>query len=78
MTAKLLSFPDVNVGDIPKSLRNLADQIERGDYGDCHNIVWVMDEGDSNISVGLMGKSAEPAPLAYFLMGLGMRKMERI
>ncbi len=76
MTATLVQFPDKDVGDVPKSLRTLADAIEGGKYDDAHNLVWVIDCGGSRIEVGLIGASPSPASLAYFLLGLGMRRIE--
>lgn len=72
----VVRFPERDLKDIPATLRRIADGIERGEYGDAHNLVWVIDEGDSEISVGLCGQSTEPGAVAYHLMGMGMRKLE--
>lgn len=76
MTAQLLSLPLSDVQDVPLLLRNLADAIERGDYGDAHNLAWVIDCGDSRIEVGLMGPCGELAPMLHYLLALGVRKVE--
>ena len=78
MSAKLIAFPDSNLHDIPRELRNLADSIEAGRYGDAHTLVWAVDCGDSRIEVGLLGAAAEAAPTAYFLLGLAQRRLEDI
>jgi hypothetical protein len=61
---------------VPEGLRRLAARIEGGHYGDAHNLVWVIDHGDSIISAGLLGASAEPGPTGYYLLGRGMRHLE--
>lgn len=76
MTATLVSLPDRDLRDIPRALRDLADSIEAGEYGAAHNLAWVIDCGDNRIEVGLLGAAPEPAPTAYFLFGLGMRRIE--
>lgn len=76
MTAKLITLPDRDIRDIPRALRDLADSIEAGKYGRAYNLAWVMDCGDKRIEVGLLGASPKPAPTAYFMLGLGMRRIE--
>jgi hypothetical protein len=78
MTLKIVDFPSQNISDIPNALRTLADNIEAGEFGDAHNMAWVIDQGDGEISVGLLGQSAEPRTNAYFLFGLGMRHIENV
>lgn len=55
---KLLKFPDVGTHDLAAGLRTLADKIDKGDYGDAHNLAWVIDCGDARIEIGLLGKTA--------------------
>lgn len=76
MTLKVIDFPSPTIKDIPSCLRILADNIEAGEFGDAHNMAWVIDQGDGEISVGLLGQSSEPGTNAYFLFGLGMRHIE--
>jgi hypothetical protein len=76
MTLKIVDFPTVT--NVPESLRTLADNIEAGEYGDAHNLAWVIDMGHGDISIGLLGQCSEPGTNAYFLFGLGMRKIEDI
>ena len=76
MTAALVQFPAREVDDIPRMLRNLADGIEQGKHGESHNLAWVLDCGDGEIKVGLLGTAAELAPTLHYLLALGLRKVE--
>lgn len=73
---KIVAFPQNDIGDVAKSLRNLAESIEQGAFGEAHNLAWVIDCGDSMIECGLLGSSASPGAEAYFLFGLAKRKLE--
>ena len=64
--------------DVVGTLRELADSIERGEYGDAYNIAWVVDCGDGRIEQGLLGMAAEPSLTAYFLHGIAQRRFERV
>lgn len=75
---KVVHFPDKSLSNIPACLRAMADSIEAGNFGDAHTLVWVVDCGDAVINVGLMGQAAEIAPTAYYLLGLGKKKLEAI
>lgn len=76
---KVLQFPDLpGCQDVSSALRKLADEIDRGAKGDAHNLAWVLDCGDGECQIGLMGKAPEPAMTAYYLMGLAQRKLEQI
>lgn len=78
MTLKVLQFPEHYAAlDIPASLRVLADEIEAGEHGASHTLLWVIDAGDGRINLGLMGRAAEAGVTAYFLAGLAQRKIER-
>lgn len=74
----VVSFPDRNISDIPRMLRAIANSIEGDEYGEVHNVVWVMDRGNGRIEVGLLGQSGEAAPAAHFLLALGMKKLESV
>ena len=77
MRMQIVKLPDRNLRDIPRGLRALADQIERGEMsGDCHNIAWVSDNGNGNVECGLVGLAAECGPTAYLLFGKAMRALE--
>ena len=76
MSAELLEFPDVSLLDIARGLRNLADSIEAGNYGDAHNVAWVVDSGHGKIELGLLGRAGEPGALGHFLFHLAARRLE--
>lgn len=78
MSLTVVQFPELSMKSVPEGLRSLANSIEAGEFGDAHNLAWVIDEGNLVISVGLLGKCQEPAPTAYFLYGLAMRKIEMV
>lgn len=75
---ELIKFPKNDSVDIPTSLRNLADQIENGEYDDAHTLAWAIDCGDGRIELGLCGNCSEPSTTAYFLFGLAKYKLESI
>lgn len=77
MTLKVVKVPTNCRTDVVGTLRQLAKRIERGDYGDAHNIAWVIDCGDGRFEQGLLGLAAEPALTAYFLHGIAQRRVER-
>lgn len=75
----VLKFPNLpGAQDVAAALRELADEIEKGTKNDAHNLAWALDCGDGVIEVGLMGKVAEPAITAYYLLGLAQRKPENV
>ena len=75
MTAKLVTFTGTSVQDIPGALRTLADQIAAGEFGDAHELAWVIDCGDCRLEIGLLGAATNPAASAHFLLHLGMQKL---
>lgn len=78
MTLNVVKFPDHHAAlDVPESLRMLADDIEAGEHGASHSLLWIIDCGDGDISLGLMGKAGEPGTTAYYLAGLAQRKLEQ-
>lgn len=78
MAAELVKFPARDITDVPRMLRELADSVEAGKYGDAHNLAWVIDQGHGAIAVGLCGTAPELGPTAHFLLALGMRKIEAL
>lgn len=73
MRCQLVHFPTTN-GAV-SDLRDLADSIEKGEFGDAHNVAWVLDSGDSNISVGLAGWAGSPGAEALLLLACGQHKI---
>ena len=71
----IVEFPGASVLSIANGLRALADAIEAGDTVD--NVVYVVDKGDGNIDVGLLGGAPHPATTAHFLLAVGQLKMVR-
>ena len=76
MSAELVQFPPQDVTRVAIALRNLADAIEQGQYGDAHNLAWAIDCGDKRIEVGLLGTCPELATTLHYLFALAMRKVE--
>lgn len=75
-TLNVVKFPEYFAAlDIPKALRVLADEIEAGNHGDAHSLLWVIDAGDGGIDIGLLGKVVEPGFAAYFLAGAAQKKI---
>lgn len=78
MSAQIVQLPERDVAQVPRMLRELADSVERGEFGPAFVCAWVMDCGDGKISTGLCGQSAEPGAVAHYLLALGMRKLESV
>ena len=72
----VVPFPGQSCANVSAQLRNLADEIDRGDYGDAHSVTWVVDCGDARIEVGFSGQSPLPAGAAHLSLAMGMRKLE--
>ena len=75
MPPQLLQFPKIDIADVPRGLREIADQIEAGDFGGAHNLAWVIDCGDGKVEVGMLGRAGEPGAVAHFLFSLGQQKL---
>ena len=73
--AAVVPFPAQNQNDIPNALRRLADGIEAGNYGDAHNIAFVIDCGDSAVRVGLYGATPVAGSTAHFLLHAGASRL---
>lgn len=71
----VIEMPRASVADVVEGLRALADKLE-SDEVVAHNLAWIIDKGDGVIDIGLLGQSPQPATTAYFLMGLGKRRLE--
>lgn len=77
MTLNVVPFPEQYAAlDIPEALRALADEIEAGEHGAAHTLLWVIDAGDGRVDMGLMGKAGEVGYTAHFLAAVAQRKIE--
>jgi hypothetical protein len=77
MTLNVVPFPEHYAAiDIPEALRVLADEIESGEHGASHTLLWVIDGGDGRIDLGLMGKCSDPGGTAHLLAAVAQRKIE--
>ena len=76
-TMKVVQFPPCNaVQNVPEALRSLAASIEAGEFGDAHNIAYVVDCGEQELGLGLLGPAPDSGTTAYYLFGRAMRKLE--
>lgn len=76
MAAELVQFPERASADVVSGLRDLADQIEAGEYDEARTLVWVCDCGNGRLEVGHIGFAPEPAATAYLLLGRAMTRIE--
>jgi len=77
MTLNVVKFPEHYAAqNIPEALRILADAIEAGEHGAAHTLLWVIDAGDGEIDIGLLGKAGETGITAHFLAAVAQRKIE--
>lgn len=76
--AEVKPLPVTSVRDVAGGLRRLADRIENGDFGSCHNVLWVLDKGNAKIEFGLLGEG-DAGLTALLLMRLAEHDfMQRI
>lgn len=73
----VVELPLANVNDLPSCLRNIADAIEKGEYGKATHFAWVMDTEYQEVSVGLMGQCANPDAVAVLLFEIGKANLIR-
>lgn len=74
MTATLHALPVPGLQNIPELLRNIADTIERGEYGDVGEGALVL-AGDA---VEVFGLGNADGTVTHYLLARGQRKLERI
>jgi hypothetical protein len=65
--------PGQSVAD---QLREIAAQIDAGEYGGVLSVAWVADCGGGTIEVGFCGQSPLEGAHAHLLLAMGMRKLE--
>lgn len=75
MSAKLLTLPTADLGDIPKLLRTIADEIESGEYGEVLEGALVLAGND--LEVFGLGRPTD-GTVAHYLLARAQRKLERI
>lgn len=76
MTLNVVKFPDHYAAlNVPESLRALADEIEAGEHGACNSLLWVIDAGDGEINLGLMGRVPDPSGTALILAAVVPKKI---
>jgi hypothetical protein len=76
MIAEVVKLGGGDIRDISAGLRAIADGIDAGEYGGCHNLVWVIDKGGGGLDVGLLGSAPEFGPTAHLLLAMAMLKIE--
>lgn len=74
MTATLHALPVPGLQNIPELLRNIADAIDRGEYGDVGEGALVL-AGDA---VEVLGLGNADGTVTHYLLARGQRKLERI
>jgi hypothetical protein len=72
MSAKLHILRDSNLRDIPATLREIADNIEQGRFGEAHSCVVVLDAFQYEVFYTGEG---EAGPNAVLMMQVGIGKM---
>ena len=72
MSAELHVLRETNLLDVPATLRNIADAIERDEYGAINSAVVVLD--GNSIECFYMG-TGEAAPNTHLLLGAAQAKM---
>jgi len=65
----VVNFTGSNLRDIPKCLRNIADEIEQNQYGDVTALALVMDADENFIAFGL-GEADQLRCIGMLHMGL--------
>ena len=73
---KVVELPQHKVSDVAGGLRRLAEQIEKGDFGPAHNLVWVIDTGNGKVEIGMLGHAGEPGAVGHLLLAMGQRRLE--
>lgn len=76
--ALVVELKGTDISDVALTLRNLAQHIEDGDYGEIINLAWVMRNAEHEITPGYIGKSGSPQGDGYLLLSRGLRELEKI
>lgn len=76
---KIVELPTGNLADVASRLRDLADAIAEGHFGDAHTLAWVIDCGNGHTEVGFLGRTPGVAGAeAHLLLAIGQRKLEAV
>ena len=76
MPSKVIALRPGSEESIAEQLRTVADQIERGEFGEVLSLSWVADLGGNQVEVGFVGNSPLPGAATHLMLALGMRKLE--
>ena len=76
--ALVVNVKSVNISDPVLTLRNLAQSIEDGLFGEVVNVAWVVRNAAHEVTPGYIGQSGSPQGDGYFLLALGLRELEKI
>ena len=71
MTLNVVPFPERDINDIPRLLRQMADDIEAGSYGDVQSLASVM-ETDSTVLTFGFGQADAMRAIGLFTTGGAM------
>lgn len=73
---KVVELKQSAVQDVVAGLRALADALEAEDVV-TRNVAYVVDKGNGDVQVGLLGGAPHPATTCHFLLAVGQHKMVR-
>lgn len=69
MTAEIVQYPSLNLNDIPAMLRRLADQLEKGEWGEVETVFLLMPQsGDFPKLFGWGNVTGTQDPIVQFEM----------
>lgn len=71
---KLLEFPHSSLVDLPAKLRQLADDVEKGEYGEARTCIVVLDA--ATLEVFGFGAEAD-GTVAHYLLACAQRIIEQ-
>lgn len=74
MSATLHVLPVPGLQNIPQLLRNIADEIERGEYGDVGEGALVLAGNELRV----FGLGTADGTVAHYMLARGQRKLERV
>ena len=71
---RVAAFTGSSLASVVDGLRALADAIE-AEGKTVHNVAYVVDKGDGDVDVGVLGHAPHPAPTAHMLLAVGQAKL---